>query len=68
MHNRTVLERILGGFFGAALGGILTVSLFLSGTAHWVIYVPMALGALAGYWKGDRALVRMAKLLRWVGG
>lgn len=63
MRGRTGLEVILGAVFGAIIGGILTISLLFSGTAHWLIYSPMIVGAVAGLWKGDRALLRIMKLV-----
>ena len=57
------METVLGGIFGGALGGILTVSLLFSGTGHWVIWIPIIAGALVGLWKGDRALRGLIRML-----
>ena len=58
-----MLEITLGGIFGAVLGGIITVSLLFSGTGNWVIWLPIVAGALAGLWKGDRALFALMRLV-----
>jgi len=65
MHRRSTLEIGLGGLFGALLGGIITVSLLFTGIGHWLVWLPIPAGALAGIWKGDRGLrglIRMLKL------
>jgi len=62
------LEAVLGGVFGAVLGGIITFLLLFSGTDHWLIWLPTILGALAGLWKGDRALFGLMKLIGWFPG
>lgn len=67
MRKRSGLEVILGAVFGAVLGGVVTFSLLFS-TVHWLIYSPMIVGAVAGLWKGDRALLRIMKLVSWYPG
>ncbi len=66
MRKRTMLEMSLGGIFGAVLGGIVTISLLFSGVGHWLVLLPMMFGGIAGFWKGDRALYRMMRLVPWL--
>lgn len=61
-HRRSVLEIVLGGVFGALLGGILTVALVLVGIGNWVIWVPVVAGAAVGLWQGDRGLFGLMRL------
>ena len=63
MHRRSMFERILGGIFGTVLGGLITVCLFTE-IEHWAVFLPMILGAVAGLWKGDRALFGIVRLFK----
>jgi len=61
--RRSKLEIVLGGAFGALLGGVLTVSLLFYGIGHWMVWIPIIAGALAGAWKGDRAIFGLLRLV-----
>lgn len=58
------IQRILAGVFGIALGLIFTLGLYLITESNsWWIYLPVPVAAAAGYWKGDRALFTMLRVL-----
>jgi hypothetical protein len=63
VRKRTIFERVLGAIFGAVLGGLLTLACGVV-FEHWAVFLPMGLGALAGFWKGDRALFAMMRLFK----
>ena len=66
MRRRTLLERSLGAFVGAIIVGFVTLSLAISAAAwHWLLYLPPLMGALVGYWRGDRGLIAMLRAARW---
>ena len=66
MRRRTLLERSLGAFVGGILGGFVTLSLALSVTAwHWLLWSPLVMGALVGYWGGDRGLKALLRAAWW---
>lgn len=63
--GRSLLSRSLAASLGAIVGGALTLSLFfLTETSIWLFYLPIPVSALAGFWKGDRALYGIMRFLR----
>ena len=68
MRRRTLLEIILGGVFGAVLGGIITVLLLFFWTNHWLAFSLTILGAMAGIWRGDQALYGLMRMVSWLPG
>ena len=61
MRKPTLLERSLAALFGGIIGGFLTLQLaFL--TWHWLIWTPVLLGVLVGYWGRDRGIKGLLKV------
>lgn len=49
------------------MGGLVTAVLsMVVGLEHWVVLVPIALGALLGMLGGDRFLSGLSEVLRWL--
>lgn len=64
LWKTTPLQRVLAGLFGALLGSFFTgflLGFFAPGT--WLVYAPIALCAAAAFWKGDRALLAIVRML-----
>jgi hypothetical protein len=67
MRKRTLLERSLAALVGGMLGGLMTLWLFgFPITMHWVIWTPIPIGVLAGYWRGDRGIRGLIKVVRFM--
>jgi hypothetical protein len=73
--GRTLLQRILAGIVGGLLGSVFTlalmylVAMFRDGTGvmgptPWLVYMPIPIVAVAGFWRGDRALFAAIRALR----
>jgi len=46
-------------------GGFATFALAFS-TWHWLIWIPVPIGVLVGYWGGDRGILGLLRAARWV--
>ena len=57
MRKPTLLERSLAAIVGGLIGGFITLSIaFSSTTWHWLMWTPILIGVLAGYWRRDRGI------------
>ena len=62
--GRSTLSRILAGLFGGLLGTALCLMLVLKMEVDWwLLYLSIPFGVVAGFWKGDAALMLMLRLL-----
>ena len=62
-----LLERLLAGLVGALLGALLAfVLVFTLEYVGPLLWLPVLLGALAGYLFGDRAIFAITRILSWL--
>jgi len=64
MRKPTLLERSLAALVGGMIGGFMTFALAFS-TWHWLIWTPVLIGVLIGYWRGDRGIKGLLKAARF---
>ena len=64
MRKPTLLERSLAGLVGGTIGGFMTFALAFS-TWHWLIWTPIVIGVLVGYFRGDRGVRELLRAARW---
>ena len=60
MRKPTLLERSLAAIVGGLLGGFITLQLAFM-TWHWLIWSPVLIGVLAGYFGRDRGIKGLIK-------
>jgi hypothetical protein len=59
--------RLVATLVGACLGGLVTFVLAVGAPEwHWFLWIPTALGGVAGHWFGDHGIRVMMGVFRWL--